>query len=429
MLAAPVHPAPSLQRVRTQRRRAWVQHAAVMAERMTDPGSWGAFMATAWPLLVALALGYAVRLLLQAIARRVQRSEPDGMRARIMRVVALPASVALPLLFLSVAVASSTLPREWIANVQHGLALVGMLCVVWLVVRAIGAVEQVVVLRHPVDVEDNLQARRIHTQARVFSRMSQVVVVLVGLSLALMTFPAIREVGATLLASAGIAGVVAGLAAKPVFGNLIAGLQIALTQPIRLDDVVIVEGEWGRVEEITSAFVIVRIWDERRMVVPLQWFIEHPFQNWTRSSSQLLGDVTLWLDYRTPMPEVRAELDRVCRSDPRWDGRVGVAQVTDTDRTTIAVRLLVSARNSGDLFDLRCAVRERMIDFLNANHPEALPRMRANVVRGATRAAPEDARQRAAERREQASACTLGSPGAEADTEHHDPATLPARPH
>jgi small-conductance mechanosensitive channel len=429
MLAAPVHPAPSLQRVRTQRRRAWVQHAGVMAERMTDPGSWGAFMATAWPLLVALALGYAVRLLLRAIARRVQRSEPDGMRARIVRVVALPASVALPLLFLSVAVASSALPREWIANAQHGLALVGMLCVVWLVVRAIGAVEQVVALRHPVDVADNLRARRIQTQARVFSRMSQVVVVLVGLSLALMTFPAIREVGATLLASAGIAGVVAGLAAKPVFGNLIAGLQIALTQPIRLDDVVIVEGEWGRVEEITSAFVIVRIWDERRMVVPLQWFIEHPFQNWTRSSSQLLGDVTLWLDYRTPMPEVRAELDRVCRSDPRWDGRVGVAQVTDTDRTTIAVRLLVSARNSGDLFDLRCAVRERMIDFLNANHPEALPRMRANVVRGATRAAPEDVRQRAAERRERASACTLGSPGAEADTEHHDPAPPPARSH
>jgi small-conductance mechanosensitive channel len=385
-----------------------------MAERMTDLGSWGAFVATAWPLLVALALGYAVRLLLRGVARRVQRSEPDGMRARIIRVVALPASVALPLLFLSVAVATSALPREWIANVQHGLALVAMLCVVWLIVRAIGAVEQVVVLRHPVDVEDNLQARRIQTQARVFSRMSQVVIVLVGLSLALMTFPAIREIGATLLASAGIAGVVAGLAAKPVFGNLIAGLQIALTQPIRLDDVVIVEGEWGRVEEITSAFVVVRIWDERRMVVPLQWFIEHPFQNWTRTSSQLLGDVTLWLDYRVPMPELRAELDRLCRSDPRWDGRVCVAQVTDADRSTIAVRLLVSARNSGDLFDLRCAVRERMVDFLNAHHPEALPRMRANVVRGTSPPAPEEVRAQAAERRERANACMLGSPGAEA---------------
>lgn len=397
----------------TPRPRAVGDDTHVIVQRVTDLSGWGAFAATAWPLLIALVLGYVVRLLLRGVAHRVARREPDGIRARLVKVIALPASVALPLLFLSVAVASSALPAEWIARAQHALALLGMLCVVWLIVRAIGAVEQAVVLRHPVDVEDNLQARRIHTQARVFSRMSQVVVVLVGLSLALMTFPAIREVGATLLASAGIAGVVAGLAAKPVFGNLIAGLQIALTQPIRLDDVVIVEGEWGRVEEITSAFVIVRIWDERRIVVPLQWFIEHPFQNWTRTSSQLLGDVTLWLDYRTPMPELRAELDRLCRSDPRWDGRVCVAQVTDADRSTIAVRLLVSARNSGDLFDLRCAVRERMVDFLNAHHPEALPRMRANVTRGASPPAPDAVRAQAAARRERANVCALGSPGAE----------------
>lgn len=374
---------------------------------------WAAFTSTAWPLLVALVLGYAVRLLLLGLARRARRHDPDGVRARLVKVIVLPASVALPLLFLSLAVASSALPREWVINTQHALALLGMLCVVWLVVRAIGAVEHVVVQRHPVDVADNLQARRIQTQARVLSRMGQVAVVLVGIALALMTIPAIREVGATLLASAGIAGVVAGLAAKPVFGNLIAGLQIALSQPIRLDDVVIVEGEWGRVEQITSAFVVVRIWDERRMVVPLQWFIEHPFQNWTRTSSQLLGDATLWLDYRVPMPQVRAELDRICRSDPRWDGRVCVAQVTDADRAAVAVRLLVSARNSGDLFDLRCAVRERMIDFLNAHHPEALPRMRASVVRGATPPAPDRVRSQAAARRAHADACTLGSPGAE----------------
>lgn len=384
---------------------------------------WGAVAATLWPLLVALVLGYGIRLLLRAVARRVRAHEPDGMRARLVDVIALPASVALPLLFLSVAVASSALPREWIARTQHALAIGGMLCVVWLAVRAIGAVEHVVARRHPVDVEDNLQARRIQTQARVLSRMAQVVVILVGAALVLMTIPAIREVGATLLASAGIAGVVAGLAAKPVFGNLIAGLQIALSQPIRLDDVVIVEGEWGRVEQITSAFVVVRIWDERRMVVPLQWFIENPFQNWTRTSAQLLGDVTLWLDYRVPMPEVRAELDRLCRSDPRWDGRVCVAQVTDADRTTVAVRLLVSARNSGDLFDLRCAVRERMVDFLNANHPEALPRMRASVVRGATPPTPEAVRSQAAERRDHADACTLGSPGAEAGHEMQRAAT------
>jgi small-conductance mechanosensitive channel len=376
-------------------------------------GGWQQIAAVAWPLLVALALGYLVRGVLLAVARRAHARATHSIRARVVQVIAVPAAVALPLLFLSAAVATTPLPPEWIARIQHGLGIGALLCLIWLAVRAVDAVVHVILGRHPVDVENNLRARRVQTQARVLGRMVQVLVMLIGVSLILMTFPAIRQIGATLLASAGIAGVVAGLAAKPVFGNLIAGLQIALTQPIRLDDVVIVEGEWGRVEEINSTFVVVRIWDERRMVVPLQWFIENPFQNWTRSSSQLLGDATLWLDYRVPMPEVRAELERICRSDPRWDGRVCVAQITDTDRTTIAVRLLVSARNSGEMFDLRCAVRERMIDYLNAQHPEALPRMRANVVRGTTRPHSEDVRAQATERMDRAAACEFGSPGAE----------------
>ena len=153
-------------------------------------------------------------------------------------------------------------------------------------------------------------------------------------------------------------------------------------QQLIIDDVVIVEGEWGRIEEITSTYVLVRIWDERRLVVPLQWFIENPFENWTRTSAALLGTAFLWLDYRTPMAEVRAELQRLCEADPRWDGRVCVAQVTETGEHVVQVRLLVSARDSGDLFDLRCAVREGMIDYLAAHHPQALPRMRADVERG-----------------------------------------------
>src|SRR5690606_33878852 len=243
------------------------------------------------------------------------------------------------------------------------------------------------ILRHnPMEVADNLHARRIQTQTRVLSRVVQGGIILLGAALALMTFPAVRQVGATLLASAGIAGLVAGIAARPVFGNLIAGLQIALAQPIRLDDVVIVEGEWGRIEEINRTCVVVRVWDERRLVVPLQWFIEHPFQNWTRTTSQLLGTEFLWLDYRTPMQDVRGALQRICESDERWDGRVCVAQVTETAETTIQVRLLVSARNSGELFDLRCAVRERMIDYLGHAHPESLPRMRVDMGRQAPEA-------------------------------------------
>lgn len=342
---------------------------------------WQQLGAIAWPLLVALALGLLVRRALLAIARRAQAHASTRTRARVVQVIAIPAAVALPLLFLAVAAAATPLAPDTIGRIQHWLGIGVLLSATWLAVRAVGAVELRILREHPVDVEDNLAARRVQTQTRVIAGVVQGALILVGVSLALMTFPAIRQIGATLLASAGIIGLVAGIAARPVFGNLIAGLQIALAQPIRLDDVVIVEGEWGRIEEITSTYVVVRVWDERRLIVPLQWFIEHPFQNWTRTSAQLLGTAFLWLDYRTPMAEVRAELQRICNDDPRWDGRVCVAQVTETTERSIEVRLLVSARNSGDLFDLRCALRERMLEFLNARHPQALPRLRADLAR------------------------------------------------
>ncbi|NLW96166.1 MAG: mechanosensitive ion channel [Xanthomonadaceae bacterium] len=342
---------------------------------------WQQAIDAAWPLLAALLLGLVVRQLLLSVARRADRHAASRTSARVVRVIVVPAALALPLLFLMQAVSATPLPPSAVAQAQHWLGIGVLLCVVWLAVRVVAALEARILREHPVDVEDNLAARRIQTQARVIARVAQGAIVLVGVSLALMTFPAIRQLGATLLASAGILGLVAGIAAKPVFGNLIAGLQIALAQPIRLDDVVIVEGEWGRIEEITSTYVVVRVWDERRLVVPLQWFIENPFQNWTRTSAQLLGTAFLWLDYRTPMDEVRAQLQRICEEDPRWDGRVCIAQVTDTREHTMEVRLLVSARNSGDLFDLRCVVRERMIDFLERCHPQALPRLRADIAR------------------------------------------------
>lgn len=313
---------------------------------------------------------------------------------------------------------------------SHVFVVVLLLGLTWLAIAAVGAFQRRVLRKYPVDIEDNLAARRVQTQARVLGRLAQFAIGLVGVSLALMTFPAVRQLGTTLLASAGIIGLVAGIAAKPVFGNLIAGLQIALSQPIRLDDVVIVEGEWGRVEEIGSAYVIVRIWDERRLVVPLQWFIEHPFQNWTRTTAQLLGDATLWLDYRTPMAAVREQLQTLCEADPRWDGRVCVAQVTDADQHAIQVRLLVSARNSGDLFDLRCAVRECMLAFLEREHPAALPRLRADLARdpvaheGARGEGPAAAPQA---RDTPADTTATTSPGAE-DVNDADLAVLAQRP-
>lgn len=330
-----------------------------------------------WPISIALVIGITGWWLLMALTRRLKNR--DYRRARIARVISRPLAFALPLLLLIPALEATPLHGRWLDQSLRLLHIGLTGCFIWLLVRAVAAGEQAILRDHPMEVADNLEARRIQTQTRVLSRVLMGAIVLVGVSLILLTFPMVRQIGTALLASAGIIGLVAGIAAKPVFGNLIAGLQIALTQPIRLDDVVIVEGEWGRVEEINSSYVVVRIWDARRMVVPLTWFIEHPFQNWTRRSADLLGTAFLWLDYTAPIPAIRAELERICKGEALWDGQVCVTQVTETSEHTLQVRLLVSARNSGDAFDLRCIVRERMLDFLAREHPQALPRTRAEL--------------------------------------------------
>ena len=330
-----------------------------------------------WPISIALVIGITGWWLLMALTRRLKNR--DYRRARIARVISRPLAFALPLLLLIPALEATPLHGRWLDQSLRLLHIGLTGCFIWLLVRAVAAGEQAILRDHPREVADNLEARRIQTQTRVLSRVLMGAIILVGVSLILLTFPMVRQIGTALLASAGIIGLVAGIAAKPVFGNLIAGLQIALTQPIRLDDVVIVEGEWGRVEEINSSYVVVRIWDARRMVVPLTWFIEHPFQNWTRRSADLLGTAFLWLDYTAPIPAIRAELERICKGEALWDGQVCVTQVTETSEHTLQVRLLVSARNSGDAFDLRCIVRERMLDFLAREHPQALPRTRAEL--------------------------------------------------
>jgi small-conductance mechanosensitive channel len=339
---------------------------------------WQEAAAYLWPIGIALVIGITGWWLLMALTRRLKGR--DYRRARIARVISRPLAFALPMLVLIPALDATPLDGRWLDQSLRLLHIGLTACFIWLLVRAVAAGEQAILRGNPMEVADNLEARRIQTQTRVLSRVLMGAIILVGAAMVLLTFPMVRQIGTALLASAGIIGLVAGIAAKPVFGNLIAGLQIALTQPIRLDDVVIVEGEWGRVEEIGSSYVVVRIWDERRMVVPLTWFIENPFQNWTRRSADLLGTAFLWLDYRAPIVAIRAELERICKGEALWDGRVCVTQVTETSEHTLQVRLLVSARNSGDAFDLRCIVRERMLDFLARDHPQALPRTRAELL-------------------------------------------------
>ena len=230
--------------------------------------------------------------------------------------------------------------------------LIALLAVcTWLLIRCIGAFEDAAIRNHPMDAADNLQARRVVTQVRVLGRTADVIVIILGASIILLTIPGARQVGTSLLASAGVAGLAIGFAAKPVLSNLIAGLQIALTQPIRLDDVLIVQGEWGRVEEITGTYVVLKIWDERRLIIPLQWFIENPFENWTRSSAQILGTVMLYVDYATPMAPLRAELERIVHAAPEWDSRV-CALVCDPD--AFKARLLDDGMAPGNCYQLRC---------------------------------------------------------------------------
>ena len=194
-----------------------------------------------------------------------------------------------------------------------------------------------------------------------------------------MHFESFRQLGAGLLASAGVLGIIVGFAAQKTLGNLLAGVQIAITQPIRVDDVVVVEGEWGRIEEITLTYVVVRIWDLRRLVLPISYFIEKPFQNWTRTSASILGTVFLHLDYTVPVGAVREELERLVQQSTYWDGEVVRLHVTNTTERTMELRALVSAANSSDAFELRCELREQLVAFLQAHHPGSLPRLRATV--------------------------------------------------
>lgn len=327
--------------------------------------------------LVALAAAFGAivgRAFLRKVLMRLAGGRPVVQSA--LRATHHAGALAFPALALLLVWQGAPAGLPYLPTVRQLTALLLIGSLTWFMVAVIGGFARGLLAQHPVTAEDNLAARRIHTQTEVLSRSAQVLVVIAGIAMALMTFPAARQVGTSLLASAGVLGIIGGLAARPVFSNLIAGLQLALAQPIRLDDVLIVKGEWGRVEEITGTYVVLRIWDERRLIIPLQWFIENPFENWTRTGSELLGTVFLYLDYTAPVEAIRAEARRIVEAAPEWDRRVFAVQVTDATERTMQVRVLVSARNAGKAFDLRCRVREELIAFLAREHPQCLPVVR-----------------------------------------------------
>ena len=324
--------------------------------------------------LIAIAVALVVHRVAGMVLRRVTRHTP-ALHAMLVNIDSV-AQLVLPLIALQMVWQAAPDDLRFVDSVRHLNGLLLIAAATWLAVRAVNGLADGIIAKHPYDAEDNLQARRVLTQTRVLARTANSMLLVAGAAMMLMTFPGARQVGASLLASAGVIGIVAGLAAKPVFSNLIAGLQIALAQPIRIDDVLVVEGEWGRVEEITGTFVVLRIWDDRRLILPLSYFIEKPFQNWTRHSAQLLGSVFVHADYGMPLAPLRAEVERLVKSAPQWDGRFFNLQVTDATERTMQLRVLCTAASSSLAFDLRCAVREGLISFMQREYPQFLPRLR-----------------------------------------------------
>jgi small-conductance mechanosensitive channel len=284
-----------------------------------------------------------------------------------------------PLLAVDQALAIVPLPAALRGELRQLLLVAIIGCACWLALRAVDVAETAVARRFDAASADNLRARTVQTQMRGVRNVASFVIVVVAVSFALLSFDRVRQLGAGLLASAGLAGVVLGFAAQKSLAAVLSGIQIAFTQPIRLDDVVIVEGEWGRVDEITLTYVVVKIWDRRRLIVPVGYFLEKPFQNWTRREPELLGTVELHLDHATPVDVVRGEFKRVLDASSLWNGKTWAVQVTDSTERTILVRLLMSARDAGASFDLRCEVREKMIDFMRRSHPHCLPRLRTEA--------------------------------------------------
>lgn len=332
-------------------------------------------MSVPWPLLAVTAGALCVFFVAEHLLRRMLR--------RLGRHTgALADHTHHPFRwFGAAAIVQATVGRALSGGWQHLITLVLIATGAWLLVGVLTAVERTAMTRLRIGEPDNLRARRAQTQLAVIRRFTVAIVAILALGAMLMTFPAARAAGTSLLASAGIAGVVAALAAQSLLGNVFAGLQMAFSDAIRIDDVVIVEGEWGRIEEITLTYVVVHLWDDRRLVMPTSYFMSRPFENWTRTQAALLGTVELDVDWAVDLDAMREELDTVLRGTEMWDGRTNVLQVVDATNAVVRVRALVSAKDAPTLWDLRCLVRERLVNWVQHHEPDSRPRIRLDDPR------------------------------------------------
>jgi small-conductance mechanosensitive channel len=356
-----------------------LENIAIVARRAVTSLYWlPDWVVSLLVLAATIGVALAAHRFLFRLATRVVSNRDLFWRSLVQRTEG-PIRLALIMVCLGFGATISPLTAGQAGVIRHVLQVCFIALVGWVALTVLHIWTTIYLRRFKLDSEDNLLARKHTTQSRILQRVAGILIVLITASAALMTFDGVRQYGVSLLASAGAAGIVLGLALQPVLKNLVAGVQLAVTQPIRLEDAVIVEGEWGNVEEITATYVVVRLWDWRRMVLPLSYFIEKPFQNWTREGASLIGTAMIHVDYTAPVAAMRRKLEEIVRASPLWDRRVVNMQVTDLRADTMEIRMLVSASNAGRTFDIRCEVREKMIAFLQDEYPWALPRGRAEI--------------------------------------------------
>jgi small-conductance mechanosensitive channel len=326
--------------------------------------------------IVSILVSFTIYIIGLTLLRKFSKRDDNDLEHNSHKKFRTPLLIFLLSISLNIVLKELEYKYEIVVYLKHILNITIILGLAMLIIRVIQIGKNLVLKKYDFNDKDNLKARKIFTQFKIIERILIAIVILVALAIALMTFDGIRKIGISLFASAGVAGIILGFAAQKLLGNILAGIQIAIAQPMRLDDVVIVEGEWGRIEEITLTYVVIRIWDKRRLIVPTNYFIEKPFQNWTRESAEILGTVFLYTDYNVPFDEIRKELSRILETDPNWDGKTNVVQVTNTTERSVEIRALVSSSDSPSAWDLRVNVREKLITFLQKNYPDSLPRTR-----------------------------------------------------
>jgi small-conductance mechanosensitive channel len=344
----------------------------------------------AWFVAIFLFCGLIVlsnvaHFIIFRVLRRKEKQSTDGRRGSVQQYLSHPARAIFFITCLLIALPIvPEVPAGVQAVVRQGLIMALVVALGWFAVGSVYVFQAAILRKYDLNAENNVRARRIHTQFQLFRRIFITFIVIVDIGALLWTFndPRIWHYGSGVLASAGIASIIVATAAKSTVANLLAGLQIALTEPIRIDDVVVVQGEWGRVEEINSAYVIIRIWDLRRLIIPLSYFIENSVQNWTRQSSEIMGTAFLYVDYSIPVEDLRGRLNAIVHASPLWDKKVCGLQVTNLSEHSMELRCLVSSRNASENFDLRCLVREQMAAWIQQNHPTAFPITRLAAISG-----------------------------------------------